>query len=117
MNNTQLLDYCLSKPGAQQSTENQWQASQIKVAGVMFAMLRDIKGHPAISLKTGHQTAENLRHQHPEIIACDCLNKAHWNSVLLDGNLPDSQFYALIDSSYQLVLSSLPEEKRHAIAS
>lgn len=116
MNTDQLLDYCLSKPGAHHSAENPWQASQVKVAGVMFAMLRDIDGHPAISLKTSHQTAENLRHQHPEIIPCDCLNKAHWNSVLLDGNLPDSQFYALIDSSYQLVLSGLPEEKRHAIS-
>jgi predicted DNA-binding protein (MmcQ/YjbR family) len=116
MNNAQLLDYCLSKPGAHQSNENQWQASQIKVGGVMFAMLRDSKGHPAIALKTGHQAAATLRHQHPEIIPCECLNKAHWNSVLLDGNLPDSQFYALIDSSYQLVMSSLPEEKRHAIA-
>jgi len=115
MNNAQLLDYCLSKPGTHQSTENQWQASQIKVAGVMFAMLRDIAGHPAISLKVGNKSAENLRHQHPEIVPCDCLNKAHWNSVLLDGNLPDSQFYALIDTAYQQVVSGLPEEKRHHI--
>jgi predicted DNA-binding protein (MmcQ/YjbR family) len=115
MNNDQLLDYCLSKPGAHQSNENLWQANQIKVAGVMFAMLRDKEGHPAISLKTSHQTAASLRHQHPEILPSDCLNKAHWNCVLLDGNLPDSQFYNLIDSSYQLVLEGLPEEKRQEI--
>lgn len=115
MNSTQLIDYCLSKPGTEQSTENRWQANQIKVAGVMFAMLRDIEGHPVIALKAGQQAAEQLRQQHPEIVPCDCLNKAHWNSVQLEGNLPDSHVYSLIDSSYQQVVAGLSEEQRQAI--
>ncbi|MGQ7147566.1 MmcQ/YjbR family DNA-binding protein [Escherichia sp. SS-MK2] len=40
------------------------------------------------------------------------LNKAHWSTVYLDGSLPDSQIYYLVDASYQQAVNLLPEEKR-----
>ncbi|CAI1014358.1 MmcQ/YjbR family DNA-binding protein [Serratia entomophila] len=115
MNNTALLEYCMAKPGAEQSDQNQWQASQIKVGDVMFAMVCEVQGRPALAVKSSPELAESLREHHPEIVACDGLNKAHWNTVFLDGNLPNSQFYTLIDSSYQLVLEGLPEHVRQEL--
>lgn len=115
MNNSALLEYCMAKPGARQSDQNQWQASQIKVGDVLFAMICEIQSRPALVVKSSPELAESLREQHPEIIPCQYLNKTHWNTVFLDGNLPDSQFYHLIDSSYQLVLEGLPEQVRQAL--
>ncbi|MBS0970396.1 hypothetical protein CYR40_00970 [Chimaeribacter arupi] len=113
MNSSDLLDYCMSKPGAEQSVDNQWNANQIKVGDMMFAMVSAVQERPAISLKTSPELAEELRAKHPEIVPGEHLNKAHWNTLFLDGDLPDSQFYFLIDSSYQLVVESLPEAVRH----
>lgn len=44
MNHSALLEYCLSKPGAEQCEHEQWQTNQIKVADVMFAMVGNIEG-------------------------------------------------------------------------
>ncbi|HIF9426041.1 TPA: MmcQ/YjbR family DNA-binding protein [Yersinia enterocolitica] len=115
MNNSVLLEYCMSKPGAEQSDHEKWQANQIKVADVMFAMVGETAGRPSISLKTSPELAESLREQHPEIVPSEHLNKAHWNTVFLDGKLPNSQFYSLIDRSYQLVLQGLPEHRRQEL--
>jgi predicted DNA-binding protein (MmcQ/YjbR family) len=35
------------------------------------------------------------------------LNKEHWNSVTLDGSLPDDGIRAMIDDSYALVVKTL----------
>ncbi|BFI55660.1 MmcQ/YjbR family DNA-binding protein [Yersinia pseudotuberculosis] len=117
MNHSALLEYCLSKPGAEQCEHEQWQTNQIKVADVMFAMVGNIGGRPSISLKSSPKLAESLREQHPEIVPSEHLNKTHWNTVFLDGKLPNSQFYTLIDHSYQLVLQGLPEQRRQDLSS
>lgn len=116
MTSTELLDYCLGKPGAEQTLNIARGANQIKVAQVMFAMLCECEGREAISLKTSAELAGELRAKHACIIPGDGLNKAHWNTVYLDGELPDSQLYYLVDSSYQLVVASLPEAVRHGLS-
>ena len=112
---SEILQYCMSKPGAEQSVHSDWKATQIKVGDVLFAMVKEVEGRPAASLKTSPELAEQLRAAHPDIVPGDHLNKAHWNTVFLDGSLPDSQFYYLIDDSYPLVVSGLPEAVRQEI--
>lgn len=112
MNKQQLIDYCLTKPGSEHDYQNDWQADRVRVADKMFALIGEAYGRPAISLKCGVELAEQLRGQHAEIIPGYYLNKAHWNSIFLDGALPDSQFYQLIDISYQLVTAGLSKKKR-----
>ncbi|MBD9250555.1 MAG: MmcQ/YjbR family DNA-binding protein, partial [Cronobacter sakazakii] len=41
MTNSDLLDYCMNKPGAEQSEHREWKAAQIKVGDVMFAMVHE----------------------------------------------------------------------------
>src|SRR5471032_3332820 len=116
MTSTELLEYCLAKPGAEQTQNTQRGANQIKVADVMFAMLCVCNGREAISLKSIAELADELRAIHICIIPGDHLNKANWNTIYLDGELPNSQLYYLVDSSYQLVVSSLPESARHGLS-
>lgn len=115
MTSSDLLEYCMSKPGAEQSVDNQWNANQIKVGEVMFAMVNGTQSQPAISLKTSPEVAERLRAKHAQIVPGEHLNKAHWNTIFLEGDLPDSQFYYLIDSSYQLVVSGLSDAVRQEL--
>lgn len=37
---SELLQYCMAKPGAEQSVHNDWKATQIKVEDVLFAMVK-----------------------------------------------------------------------------
>ncbi|MNR02688.1 hypothetical protein D3C85_1185510 [compost metagenome] len=49
---SEILQYCMNKPGAGQSVHSDWKATQIKVADVLFAMVKEVEGRPAASLKT-----------------------------------------------------------------
>lgn len=48
---SELLQYCMAKPGAEQSVHNDWKATQIKVEDVLFAMVKEVENRPAVSLK------------------------------------------------------------------
>lgn len=112
-----LLLYCMAKPGAEQSVYSDWKATQLKVADVLFAMVKVVEDNrPAVSLKAGPKLAELLRQQHRDVRPSKHLNKAHWSTVFLDGSLPDSQIYYLVDASYQQALDTLPEDKRKLLS-
>ena len=112
---SEILQYCMNKPGAEQSVHSDWKATQIKVADVLFAMVKEVDGRPTASLKTSPELAELLRQQHDDVRPCRDLNKAHWSSVVLDGSLPDSQIYYLVDASYQQVTELLPDAVRQQL--
>lgn len=117
MTSSDLLLYCMAKRGAEQSVHSDWKATQIKVADVLFAMVKDVEDRPAVSLKTSPELAELLRQQHEDVRPSRHLNKAHWSTVYLDGSLPGSQIYYLVDASYQLAVDLLPESLRQQIYS
>ena len=52
MTNSELLQYCMAKMGAEQSVHSDWKATQIKVEDVLFAMVKEVEERPAVSLKT-----------------------------------------------------------------
>ena len=116
MTNSELLQYCMAKMGAEQSVHRDWTATQIKGEEGLFALGKEVEERPAVSLKTSPELAELLRQQHSDVRPSRHLNKAHWSTVYLDGSLPDSQIYYLVDASYQQAVNTLPEDKRRILA-
>ncbi|QKJ88916.1 MmcQ/YjbR family DNA-binding protein [Paramixta manurensis] len=106
MKTSDLLSYCMSKPGAEQYVHSDWKATQIKVDDVLFAMVHEVKGRPAVSLKTTPTLADLLREQHRDVSPGEHLNKSHWSTLYLDGTLKDSQIYYLVDASLQQALDT-----------
>lgn len=106
MNTSDLLTYCMSKEGAEQRVHNDWKATQIQSDGVLFAMVHESEGRPAVSLKTSPALADLLRQQHGDVFPSAHLNKSHWSTLYLDGNLKDSQIYYLVDASLQQALAT-----------
>ncbi|BDH47538.1 hypothetical protein TUM12370_35820 [Salmonella enterica subsp. enterica serovar Choleraesuis] len=115
MTQSELLQFCMAKPGAEQSVHSDWKATQLKVDGVLFAMVHEFEGRPAVSLKTSPQQAESLREKHQDVIPSVRLNKAHWSIVFLDGELLDSQIYQLAEASWHLAATALPDDKRQQL--
>jgi len=113
---SEILQYCMNKPGAEQSVHSDWKATQIKVADVLFAMVKDVEGRPAAALKTSPELADLLRQQHTDVHPSKHLNKAHWSTVYLDGSIPDSQIYYLVDASYKQAVELLPEMTRQQLS-
>jgi len=43
------------------------------------------------------------------------MHKRHWNTVIIDGHLPDNLVYELVDQSYDLVFKSLSKKEMEQI--
>jgi len=110
-----LRKTCLTLAGAEETFPFDAENSVFKVGGKIFAISR-LKGKPLrVSLKCEPALAEGLRAAHPEIIPGYHLNKRHWNTVHLDGELPDSMIVQLIEDSYDLVVAGLPRGVQRAL--
>ncbi len=52
MNRAQLIEYCLTKPGAIHDYQADWGADRVCISGKMFALLGDLEGRLILSLKS-----------------------------------------------------------------
>ncbi|HMI71673.1 MAG TPA: MmcQ/YjbR family DNA-binding protein [Solirubrobacteraceae bacterium] len=106
---------CLALPGATEEFPFDAENSVFKVAGKIFAISR-LDGRPLrVSLKCEPALAEQLRAGHPAITPGYHLNKRHWNTIVLDGSVPDAMVRDMIEDSYDLVVSALPRAARAAL--
>ena len=103
-----LRSLCLDFPGAVEERPFGPETTVFKVARKMFLLTR-LEAEPLhLSVKCEPELAEQLRASHPAIAPGYHLNKRHWNTVTLDGSLPDQLVRDLVEDSYDLVVSALP---------
>lgn len=86
-----------------------------KVINKMFALIAKDETPLRINLKCDPEEAQILRRMHKSIIPGYHMNKEHWNTVILDGSLPDELIYKLIDDSYDLVVKELKKADREKL--
>jgi predicted DNA-binding protein (MmcQ/YjbR family) len=77
-----------------------------KVNDKMFALVREKKLPVQISLKCDPLLAETLREKYETVLPGYHLNKKHWNTILLTGQLGWDEVKDLIRHSYDLVAKS-----------
>lgn len=104
-------DYCLKKKGV--TEEFPFGASTLvyKVMGKVFT-LADIEPFERINLKCNPETALQLREMYEGVTPGYHMNKRHWNTVSIDGSIPDQKICQWIDASYELVVDKLSKKDR-----
>ena len=112
----QLKAACLALTGAGEEFPFDEANSVFKVAGKIFAISR-LDGTPLrVSLKCDPEFAVQLRMTYSAITPGYHLNKQHWNTIVLDGSVPDDLVRDLIEDSYDLVVSKLPKRTREKLS-
>jgi predicted DNA-binding protein (MmcQ/YjbR family) len=111
----ELREHCLSFPGSEETFPFSPGVSVFKVAGKMFALCTLELTPLQVSLKCEPSLAEQLRAQHAAVLPGYHLNKRHWNTVTVDGSLPDQMVEDMIEDSYDLVVSRLSRARRRAL--
>src|ERR671937_2297690 len=107
-----LRKHCLSFAGAEETFPFGPRTSVFKVAGKMFALSKLGADSLRVSLKCEPELAEALRGAHAAVLPGYHLNKRHWNTVVIDGSLPEQMIKDMVEDSYDLVVSRLPETRR-----
>jgi predicted DNA-binding protein (MmcQ/YjbR family) len=110
VNHEALLAYCLAKPGAY--ADEPWEGDVVaKVGGKIFSF----NGEATIGVKCGRDAddAAELRERYPnDVTVMAYIGRFGWNTVLIDGAVPDDELFELIDASYETVVAGLPKSKR-----
>ncbi len=106
-----IREYCLSKKGTEESMPFGEDTLVIKVMGKIF-LLMNLYGDLSINLKCNPIKAMELREQYPAVFPGYHMNKLHWNTVMIDGSVPEKEINSWIDDSYELVVASLTKIKR-----
>ena len=112
MDAIELRACCLRHPGAIEDFPFTPGTSVFKVAGKMFALSALERPPLEVSAKCEPELAVELRATYRCINPGYHLNKRHWNTITLDGELTDRLVRDLIEDSYDLVVSALPKRLR-----
>lgn len=111
-----VRSHLLSHPGGTEDYPFGPDAMVFKVMGKMYALLAWEEDPLRITLKCDPDDAMALRDQYPAVEPGYYMNKQHWNTVVLDGSLPDDLISQMIDQSYQLVVKGLKRADREALS-
>lgn len=107
----QLQAHCLAQTGAEEDFPFGDGVPVYKVMGKMFALVSWNDGL-RITLKCDPDKALWLRETYPTIQGGYYMNKRHWNTITIDGSIPDAHLCAMIDESYRLVVKGLKKAER-----
>jgi len=102
MNIETLRDYCISKKDASESFPFGEDTLVFKTKGKIFALV-NLDGDLSINLKCDPALAIELRERFSAVTPGYHMNKKHWNTVMLDGSVPDKEVQSWIDHSYELI--------------
>lgn len=111
-----INEYCLSKQGVEKDFKVEWEATRYLIRGKIFVMQGGDKyKKPIITLKCEPVFGQLLREQNQHIVPGYYMNKEHWNSAYLEGDVPDDVLKQMIDMSYDLVLKSFSKKMQKEI--
>ena len=111
MNRRELIDYCLTYPDAYEDypfdplpDENATAVIRHKKNRRSFALILRHKGMMYLNLKCDPFEAELLRQAYHDLIPGWHMNKRHWNTVVMGGDVPKEEIERMIRRSWQLTL-------------
>ena len=103
MDRARIAAVCAEQPGAVETYPFGPSTTVYKVGGRMFALLPIDADPPRINLKCDPEWSEVLRSAYAAVVPGYHQNKKHWNTITLDGSIPDDEIVELIQHSYELV--------------
>ena len=109
---TALENYLLSKNESYRDFPFGPDASVYRICGKIFAIINRDDGVRRLNLKCDPDDAEILRSVFKAVKPGYHMNKRHWNSVYLDGSIPEVAVCRMIDDSYDLVVKGLKKPER-----
>jgi predicted DNA-binding protein (MmcQ/YjbR family) len=117
MKESEICKYARTFPAAKTDYKLEWEATRLLLDDKMFGMIgHDKSGKQILTVKLKPEDGELLREQYAEITPGYYMNKVHWNSIDLAGQVPDETIKAMIAASYQLILQGLTKKRQQEIA-
>ena len=126
MDEKEVEQYLLSKPETSLYYPFGDDCKVFRVKNKMFATLalgkgsekdtgEKMAGHYCMNLKCDPDEAVMLRDIFPAVIPRYHMNKKLWNTIILDGSIPQGEIERMIDNSFMLVVSKMTKKDQKSI--
>ncbi len=105
----EALKYGLSFPDTYQEApfhDPNWQLVRVKGSRKAFLWTYEKDGHIWLNVKADPEWRDYWRGAFPSVIPGWHQNKEHWNTVILDGTVPEDAVRRMIEESYGMVTDS-----------
>lgn len=112
-----LDEFLMAKKGVNKDFKEEWNWRRYMIDDKMFVAVcyDDNNKAELITLKLDPMEGDFLRSQYEDIIPGYYMNKTHWNSIKVEGNISDDMLKDLLDKSYDLVLKGLSKKRQKEI--
>ena len=110
-----LREYCLSKKAVEETLPFGPDTLVFKIMGKAFLLCGFENDPLSFNVKCDPEKAIELRESHQGVQPGYHMNKTHWNTVKVDGDVNGRMLQELIDHSYELIVSSLPKREREKL--
>lgn len=112
MNIETLREYCLSRPGTEETLPFGPDTLVFKVSGKAFLLTGLDSEELRFNVKCDPDKAIELREEYACVLPGYHMNKKHWNTIVADGSVSDKQLKEWIDHSYELVINRAGGKKK-----
>ncbi|MCM1256529.1 MAG: methylated-DNA--[protein]-cysteine S-methyltransferase [Roseburia sp.] len=105
----EALSYGLSFKDTYQEApfhDDNWQLVRVRGSKKAFLWTYERDGYINLNVKVDPQWRDFWRNTYKSVIAGWHQNKEHWNTIILDGTIPDEDIKRMIAESYDLVTDS-----------
>lgn len=105
----EALAYALSFPKTYQEApfhDNNWQLVRVEGSKKAFLRTYEREGYINLNVKADPQWRDFWRSTYASVIPGWHQNKDHWNTIILDGSVPEQEIRRMIAESYDLVTDS-----------
>ena len=105
----EALEYGLSFPDTYQQApfhDPNWQLVRVKGSKKVFLWTYERDGYINLNVKVDPEWRDFWRQAFPSVIPGWHQNKEHWNTIILDGSIPDADIRRMLAESYELVTDS-----------
>lgn len=86
--------------------DTNWQLIRVKGSKKTFLWIYERDGFINLNVKVDPQWREFWREAYESVIPGYHLNKEHWNTIILDGSIPDKEIKRMIAESYDIITDS-----------
>lgn len=111
----EILEYGLTFPDVYVDApfhDENWILLRCRKNKKAFAWTYERKGHIWVNVKVDPQWRDFWRSAYPSVLPGYHQNKEHWNSIILDGTIPDEEIRRMIAESYDLVMDAKGKNRK-----
>lgn len=104
-----VLNYGLSFPGTYKEApfhDQNWQLVRVTDNKKVFLWTYERDGYLNLNVKVDPEWRDFFRNAYESVITGYHLNKEHWNTIIIDGTIPDGEIKKMIEESYRIITDS-----------